>query len=33
MNIAEFISRLKAYVESHAPNYQDSDAETVNFAH
>ena len=29
MNIAEFISRLKAYVESHTPNYQDGDAETL----
>ena len=29
MNITEFISRLKAYVESHTPNYQDGDAETL----
>ena len=29
MNITEFISRLKAYVEAHTPNCQDSDAETL----
>ena len=29
MNITEFIARLKAYVESHTPNYQDGDAETL----
>ena len=29
MNITEFITRLKAYVESHTPNYQDGDAETL----
>ena len=29
MNITEFITRLKAYVETHTPNYQDCDAETV----
>ena len=29
MNITEFISRLKAYVESHTPNYQDGNAETL----
>ena len=29
MNITEFISRLKAYVEAHTPNYQDGDAETL----
>lgn len=29
MNITEFISRLKAYVESHMPNYQDGNAETL----
>ena len=29
MNITEFISRLKAYVESRTPNYQEVDAETL----
>ena len=29
MNITEFISRLKAYVEAHTPNYQEVDAETL----
>ena len=29
MNLTEFISRLKAYVEVHTPNYQDGDAETL----
>ena len=29
MNITEFISRPKAYVEAHTPNYQDGDAETL----
>ena len=29
MNITEFISRLKAYVDAHTPNYQDGDAETL----
>ena len=29
MNITEFITRLKAYVEAHTPNYQDGDAETL----
>ena len=29
MNITEFISRLKAYVETHTPNNQDGDTETL----
>ena len=29
MNITEFISQLKAYVEEYTPNYQDGDAETL----
>lgn len=29
MNITEFITRLKAYVEEHTPNYQEVDAETL----